>query len=263
MSIDVTRRQLLKASLGVTAAAGLVAAGAEPAAAAAGSGHPGPPLPDVPGMSGDRRANEVWYLLDQATLYNPTAEVSAAYSSIIAHLGGNLERTLREKWWQMVVTPEDPHNSAELVLPIKADLQVLSTTQLGVFDSCYRHDHIGLVRAFGLFGEGVLYDPRAFAPTFVHTMNAPPGQLPRGYHTWYAFMRAMMVTGVDTARWRSLASALGWAWALQSTAKPAQDVINPPLPREVKARLAASWLPRSITRLDQDFQSWWLPEGMS
>jgi hypothetical protein len=262
VSIEVNRRQLLKASLGVTAAAGLVAVGADPAAAVRPGGS-GPPLPDVPGMSGDRRANEVWYQLDQATLYNPTEEVSAAYSAIIAHLGGNLERTLREKWWEMVVSPEYPRNYAELVLPIRAELQVLSSTQLGVFDTYYRHDHIGLVRAFGLFGEGVLFDPRAFAPTFVHTMNAPPGQLPRGYHTWYAFMRAMMVTGVDTHRWRSLASALGWAWAMQSAAKPAQDVINPPLDREVKVRLAASWLPRSIARLDQDFQTWWLPEGMS
>ncbi|MGP3948704.1 hypothetical protein [Streptomyces sp. 7N604] len=262
MSKHVNRRQILKVSLGVataaTAATVGVTVGAQPAAAVELHDE----FPPVPGMSGDRRANEFWFQLDEATLYNSSQEVKDAYKAIQAHVG-NVERGLREKWFAMVKLPDYPDNFAKFVTSIRQPLEVLSRTQLGVMDRYYGRRHHRLTRAFGWFGEGVLYDPRGHAPFLVHTMNSLPDSPPPGYHTWYVYMRAMMLLGIDARRWERLAPALGFAWAMQTAAKPAQDKINPPLPAHTTHRLAATWLFKDIARLDQDFQSFPLPEGMS
>lgn len=86
-------------------------------------------------------------------------------------------------------------------------------------------------------------------------MDAAPAEAPEAYHTWYLFLRAMMLLDIDTERWRDLASPLAFTWAVQNTALPAMDEVNPPLPRRTVRALAAAWLPRSIRRLDRDFRS--------
>lgn len=259
MPTEVNRRQLLRGSLGGAAAIGLVAAGATPAAAS----PYGPGLPDVPGMVGDRRANEFWHQYDEVTLYSPSQELTDAYDAIHAHSGSPFERTLREKWWELVKLPGYPANFAAFVEPIRQPLQVVSRIQLGLVDTYYGQRHHELLKAYGWFGEGVLFDPRGHAPYLVHTMNTVGDQPPRAYHIWYVFMRAMILLDIDRRRWELSARALGWAWAIQNVAKPAQDRVNPPLPPATVRKLAASWLPRSLERLDQDFQSFPLPPGVS
>ncbi|MFG3008195.1 hypothetical protein [Streptomyces calvus] len=258
MSHHVDRRQVLRVSLGAAAAAAAGTVAARPAVAA---GHHDE-LPEVPGMSGDRRANEFWYQLDEATLYNSGQEVKDAYAAIRAHVG-NIERGMREKWLELVAQPGYPHTYAEFLAPVKQPLEVLSRTQLGVMDRYYGRRHPHLVKAFGWFGEGVLYDPRGHAPFLVHTMNATPDFPPPGYHTWYAYLRGMMLLDIDRRRWQRIAPALAFAWAVQSTAKPAQDRINPPLPARTVRRLATTWLVKDTDRLDQDFRSFPYPQGMS
>jgi hypothetical protein len=258
VSHHVDRRQVLRVSLGMAAAVAAGTAAAHPAAAA-GSGER---FPDVPGMSGDRRANELWYQFDEATLYNRTQEVDEAFDALGAYLG-NLERGMRTKWLELVAQPGYPHTFTEFVTPIKQPLEVISRTQLDVLDRYYGRRHHQLVRAFRWFGEGVLYDPRGHAPFLVHTMNSTPTIPPPGYHTWYAYLRGMMLLGIDTRRWARLAPAIAYAWALQTVAKPAHDKVNPSLPEPTVRRLAATWLVKDIDRLDQDFQSFPYPEGMS
>ncbi|MFE3033130.1 twin-arginine translocation signal domain-containing protein [Streptomyces canus] len=258
MSYRVDRRQVLKVSLGAAAAAAAGTLAPQPAVAAAAHDD----FPEVPGMSGDRRANEFWYQLDETTLYNAGQEVKDAYAAIKVHVG-NIERGMREKWLELVAEPGYPHTYAEFMEPIRQPLEVLSRTQLGVMDRYYGRDHHRLVRAFGWFGEGVLYDPRGHAPFLVHTMNGTPDIPPPGYHTWYAYMRAMMLLDIDRRRWERLAPALSFAWALQSTGRPAQDKVNPPMPRRTVRRLAATWLVKDVRRLDQDFRSFPYPEGLS
>ncbi|MFF5106141.1 hypothetical protein [Streptomyces sp. NPDC000134] len=258
MSHHVDRRQVLRVSLGAATAAAVGAVAAPPAAATG----PGNDFPEVPGMSGDRRANEFWYRLDDATLFNSSQEVKDAYAAIRAHVG-NIERGMREKWLEMVAQPGYPNNYAEFLAPVKQPLEVLSRTQLGLIDRYYGRRHHHLVQAFGWFGEGVLYDPRVPAPFFVHTMNSTPDIPPPGYHTWYAYMRGMMLLDIDRRRWQRIAPALAFAWSVQTVAKPAQDKINPPLPAATVRRLAATWLVKRIDQLDQDFRSFPYPEGMS
>jgi hypothetical protein len=247
--------------MATAALAGLAVTGIRPArAAAADDGE----LPPVPGMLGDRRANEVWYRLDEVALYRPSADLVAAYRAIAQHVGGNIESGFRGVWQDMSRTAGYPDNFAAFMEPIKEPLSVVSHIQLTVFDGLYRRCDPRLVSAFADFGQGVLYDPRresVHSP--VHTMDSRPGQPPLGYHTWHAYMRAMMLVGVDRHRWETFAPLNGFAWALQSLARPSMDEPSPPLPRETVLRQAARWLPRGMRQLDAEFQRFPYPQGIS
>ncbi|MFF3349443.1 hypothetical protein [Streptomyces sp. NPDC002779] len=261
MQKNLGRRSVLRTSLGTAAALGLGAGGqllAAPGALAVETAPGHAEFPDVPGMLGDRRANELWYQFDEVTLYNSGPELEQAYADIAAALGDKWERAIFDTWMSMAKSRDYPHNFTEYVTPIRGPLQVLSTAQLGVFDALYRPYGRGLVGAFADFAQGVLYDPRRERP--VHTMNGNP---PPGYHIWFIFMRAMTLLGIDRHRWERIAPINAMAWAIQTIAKPDQWNVKEPLPQATVAREAAKWLPRSLTRLDRDFQSYPLPEGMS
>ncbi|MDT0387737.1 hypothetical protein [Streptomyces dubilierae] len=261
MQNPLGRRQVLRTSLGGAAAVGLGAGGllvAAPGATAAPARPGRDEFPDVPGMLGDRRANELWYQFDEVTLYNSTPELEQAYADIATALGDKWERAIFDTWMSMAKSPDYPRNFTEYVSPIRGPLQILSATQLGVFDTFYRPYGRGLVGAFADFAQGVLNDPRRARP--VHTMNGNP---PPGYHIWFIFMRAMMLLGIDCHRWERIAPINAMAWAVQTIAKPDQWNVKEPLPRATVAREAAKWLPRGVARLDRDFQSYPYPEGMS
>ncbi|MFD9904080.1 hypothetical protein [Streptomyces sp. NPDC059063] len=259
------RRQVLRACVGAVAVAGLAAGSVVPARAATStSAGRVSDLPPVPGMLGDRRANEVWYQLDEVALYRASPELLAAYRAIGVHVGGSIERGFRTVWQEMSKSPEYPGNFQAFMAPIEGPLRVVSGMQLGVFDSLYRAYDPRLVAAFAYFGQGVLYDPRRESVRSpVHTMDSPPGSAPVAYHTWHAYMRAMMLLGIDRPRWVAFAPLNAYAWALQSVAKPSTQTPSPPLPRETVLRFAASWLPRGPGRLDADFQSFPYPRGIS
>jgi hypothetical protein len=134
----------------------------------------------------------------------------------------------------------------------------LSRLELDAFDAFYQPDSRQFVEAFSFFGQGVLFDPRrADVQDEVHTMGALPF-----YHGWHAYLRAMMFLDINRDRWVTIDPVVAFAWAVQSTAKPSTRVVNPALPRETIARLAASWLPRSPQRLDHDFRSMPEPAGI-
>ncbi|WP_258198732.1 hypothetical protein [Streptomyces sp. A244] len=215
-------------------------------------------FPDVPGMHGDRRANELWYQFDEVTMYKSSRELTDAYIAIGNLFEGDFERNVLAKWQALSKSPEYPENYARFVSPAKDAFAVLSRAQLDVFDAYYRKRGFGLASAFIDFGQGVLFDPRrADVQSEVHSMNGNP---PRGYHTWHAYMRAMMLLGVDTERWAAITRYNALAWAIQSVAKPNLRQVNPPLPKATVTRLAATWLPRDARRLDLDFQSFPYPE---
>jgi hypothetical protein len=93
-------------------------------------------------------------------------------------------------------------------------------------------------------------------------MDAASGEAPEEYHTWFLFMRAMMLLGIDAERWRRTAPPLAFAWALQNTALPEMDEINPPLPGRTVRSLAERWLTRNTRQLDRDFQWFPAPPGI-
>ncbi|MGB3442134.1 MAG: hypothetical protein WBA97_25585 [Actinophytocola sp.] len=256
MSNEMDRRGLLRVSAGaaVLAAAGMAGLAGTSAAETAGRGTE---LPPVPGMLGDRLANELWYQLDEATLYTNDPELNDAYLAMMAHLGGDLENSMLAAWNSMVTSPDYPRNYAHFMAPVRGALQKLSDVQAMVFDTYYPRRDIQLAEAYGMFGQGVLFDPRrAVVKQEVHTMGGNP---PHGYHVWFAYLRAMMVLGIDQARWRDMGPYVAYGWAAQSIAKPDQRAVNPPLPAATMRRLRRTWLCRSIRQLDRDFQSFPYP----
>jgi len=250
MAHEIDRRRVLSISAGAVALAGLAGLGtAVPAAAATEESG----FPPVPGMLGDRRANEFWFRFDDVTLFHRVPEVTAAFAAIFDKLGGNAFKLLMNTWLEMSKTDGYPGNFTEFVRPIADPLRTLSQVQLGVMDTYYHHDDPRLVTAFASFGQGILFDPRrADFGAEVHTMNGNP---PTGYHLWHVFLRSMMFLGIDRHRWARLDPLIAYAWALQSIAKPKQREVNPPLPRETVAALARSWLCRTPERLDVDYHS--------
>jgi hypothetical protein len=249
----LSRRQLLRASTGVALAAGLGAAGLANAAPAAAAGTHDPDLPEVPGMLGDRRANEFWYQFDNVFLYSRSPEIQDAINAIVTYTGAPGEGDLYHAWLTRVTSAGYPGTFATFMAPVADPLRVLSRLQLAVFDKLYHRHDPRLDCAFGDFAQGVLYDPRRLADDApVHTMDGDP---PIGYHLWYVFLRAMMLLDIDAKRWREMAPRVGYAWAVQSVAKPSTTTVNPPLPRQTLHRLGATWLPKSTRRLDVDFQS--------
>lgn len=252
MSTNHTRRHLLRAALGV-AAGGLGLAGVPLGTPAAAAGRPEPPLPDVPGMLGDRRANEFWYQVDEVFLYHPTSQVRDAVRAVFEAGAPNLYQA----WLDLVGSPEYPGNFIALMAPVEESLRLLSRLELDLFDTYYRRHDPRLTQAFADFGQGVLYDPRRLADEQpVHTMDGDP---PAAYHFWHVVLRAKMLLGVDAQRWREVAPLVGFAWAVQSVARPSNVTVNPPLPHRTLRRLAAGWLHRTPERLDHDFQSFPYP----
>ncbi|MFI0371948.1 hypothetical protein ACH35V_29130 [Actinomadura sp. 1N219] len=262
-SLEPGRRQVLQRALGVTAATmlggGGLAAGAPSAAAGAlsagalsagaVSAGAGPEFPPVPGMLGDRRANELWYRFDDVTMFNQPQQLKDAYAALAEALGEKWQRAVVLEWLEVIKSGDYPRDFVSYVAAARRPLQVLSRVQLDVFDAFYPPGSPALVSAFRWFGEGVLYDPRRKG---VHTMDGDP---PMPYRTWHIFARAMMFLEIDRPRWRALIPLNAFASAVQLAAKPNPNRVNPPLPRETVRRLAASWLPRTPERLDIDFRS--------
>jgi hypothetical protein len=253
----IPRRNVLRASLGVAAFAGAGAAGMVGAAPASADDGWGPPLPPVPGMHGDRRANEVWYQIDQAGQDHPSQEVKDAFAAIAAYVPGGPESGMGYAWWSRSKSPGYPDNYASFLMPIKEPIEVLSRLQLNIFDTYYRPRSRGLTAAFAYFGQGVLYDPRHTPP--VHTMDLYP---PQGYPIWHAYARAMMLLGIDPDRWVQIDPLIGFAWGLQAIADadpnanpPFDKRVNSPLPRETIRAQARYWLDRTPEELDTDFQA--------
>jgi hypothetical protein len=91
-------------------------------------------------------------------------------------------------------------------------------------------------------------------------MNGNP---PVGYHCWHAFNRGFQLLGISPGYWGRYAAINGLGWALQSTAKPARDAVNQPLPRGTVRRLTREWLTKSPTAIDDAFMNFPYPSGIS
>ncbi|ASO19097.1 hypothetical protein FHR81_001364 [Actinoalloteichus hoggarensis] len=255
MSRHLDRRRLLTMSLAAAASGvltGMTARSAESAELGLER-----ELPPVPGMSGDRRANEMWFQFDDITLYHRIPEVEQAFLDMHAVFGDGFVTLVYDTWLELSASPGYSAEFAEFAAPIRAPLRVLSRVQLGVVDAFYRPRSPRLVDAFSFFGQGLLFDPRrAELGLEVHMMEGDPTL---SYHLWHAFLRAMMVLDVDRARWAELDRLIGLAWALQSIAKPRAREINPPLPDETVRRLRGIWLPRTSVQTDLAFREWPYP----
>ncbi|WP_406340884.1 hypothetical protein [Streptomyces sp. NBC_00648] len=126
----IGRRQTLRAALAATVVAGAGIGGVGGAHAAGRDtgdrgGHGGH-LPPVPGMRGDRLANEFWYVLDDTTLFHRSQELDDAYTAIRTYAGG-LEAPVIAAWSTRYHQPGYPGTFRDWVAPIAEQLRLLST----------------------------------------------------------------------------------------------------------------------------------------
>jgi hypothetical protein len=259
---DLDRRAVLSASA-LAVGAALVGA---PTAAAADDPEPpelpgpNPPIPTVPGMKGDPRANEFWYRLDQYTYFNRPPALTELYARISEKVGP--VPAWRRLWLEHVQRPDYRRSYAALWAPVRDDLAELSRIQLCFFDAYYRRRLVPLVPAFAQMAQGLLYDPRLPDGYKLHTMDPPSGGT-EAYHRWHAIIRAQVLLNIEPAWWSALDRLVGYAWAAQSLAQPVKDSPdNPGLPSQVDAQLKRSWLTRSTARLDRAFQSFPYPDDL-
>nr|WP_042177895.1 hypothetical protein [Kibdelosporangium sp. MJ126-NF4]CEL12837.1 putative secreted protein [Kibdelosporangium sp. MJ126-NF4]CTQ98523.1 putative secreted protein [Kibdelosporangium sp. MJ126-NF4] len=244
-----SRRQALRTGLTAAAAVGLATAGGLPASAENGC------FPDVPGMRGDRRANELWFSYEQTFAYQIPADVKAAYTAVDAALE-SVGMDLMSFYRKTRADGTYPNAYLTVVAPARDAFALLSRLQLAKLDEFYRSNRDGLAWAFLFMGEGVLYDPRMPDPNKVHMMNPfPDGRPTNAWHFWHAYVRAMTLQGIDVQRWNDLEPLIGLGWATQSLAKPRLNQINPSLDKHVQRRLIRQWDRLTPHQMDVAFDS--------
>ncbi|MEV0828975.1 twin-arginine translocation signal domain-containing protein [Nonomuraea rubra] len=251
---QINRRQALRAALVAGAAVGAGALAVQPARADDDrAGTLGHHLPPVPGMHGDRRANELWYVYEQDFYLQPSPEVIAAYQAVGAVAGGSIEGVLYLYRGSRQYGTY-PDKFVERLAPARDALALLSGLQLGVLHRYYRHSRLD--EGFYYLGEGTCYDPRMPDGGKVHMMNTGPNGEPAvNWHLWHAIARAMTLLDVDARAWTSIDPMIGLGWAAQSVAQPKPETVNPPLEPRVRRRLFRQWRGVGPDEMDVRFDS--------
>ncbi|GAA2932211.1 Tat pathway signal sequence domain protein [Streptomyces mexicanus] len=264
MSLNtMDRRGALRAALGAAGAAAAVtligSAPAQAAPASRRSHHPS--LPDVPGMVGDRWANEFWYQYDEISYFNPSQEMKDAVAAITTPFGGFTQTY--DAWLATRRSGRYPRSFLETIRPVKDAFEVLSRNQKAVYEQFYGHDPRGLVLAFQEFGQGTLFDPRRPAGEKVHMMNYTPPEPTHAYHRWHPFLAGFVLLGMEPRWWTHINRLAGAAWELQSLAQPIIDHDdNPHLPRRTVHHITAKWLRRDRAELDAAFEVYPFPADL-
>lgn len=76
-------------------------------------------------MLGDRRANEVWYQLDEVALYHASPELVAAYKAVGPQVGGDIEGGVRGLRQEMSKSPDYPGNYRNFMTPVEEPLRAM------------------------------------------------------------------------------------------------------------------------------------------
>ncbi|MFI7450093.1 hypothetical protein ACIBQX_21565 [Nonomuraea sp. NPDC049714] len=258
-----SRRALLRASVVTLGALGTGLSTTAPAFAGGYRPQPhDPEFPDVEGMRGDRRANELWYTYENVFQYQATAEIIEAYTAIGAVAGGSPEKLypLYQRHRQAGTYPDG--FIAEMA-PARDAFAYLSRLQLDIYHRFYGHDRRGLTAAFVWFGEGVLFDPRMPYGSRTHMMNVRPGQPPQNWHAWHPIVRATVFLGIDVRRWIELNRLVGIGWTIQSITKPAAGADNPYLDDRSVRDVVKMWRHASPAEMDDMFDNFPYPPGIS
>lgn len=257
---ELDRRDLLRTG----AATGLLLVGAgltTGTAEATPAHHPG--LPPVPGMRGDRRANELWYIYERDFFYAPAAEVVAAYQAIAKAYGGSSVEGVYQIYRLARQNNVYPDAFLKRVEPAHDAYALLSRLQLAIYDEWYRGD-LDLIPAFLRLGDGSLYDPRMPVGFKVHMMNiGPNGEPPMAWHIWHAINRAMTLMDIDTHRWQRIDRLVGMGWVAQSLAMPVTDAVNQRLSVRDSLRIVRQWWSMSPDEVDVAFDSFPYPAEQS
>ncbi len=261
MSGERSRREILAASALVAGGSllGAVPARADDPPPPTPPGN-NPPIPDVPGMLGDPRANEFFYQFDQYFYFHRPDSLVALLDTIQAAVGPVTQwRTI---WLNCANSPGYPDTYRAIWKPVEKEVAELSRLQRLYYHGFWRYDLGRIIPAFEEMAQGRLWDPRLPDGSKLHVMDPPSGGT-EAYHRWHATNRAMILLGIDAAWWSALDPIVGYAWSIQSLAQPVKDSqTNPLLPRDAMRQLRRDWLCRTPHQLDEAFKSFPYPTDL-
>jgi hypothetical protein len=190
-----------------------------------------------------------WYEFDRSTKYNDS------FMEVVNRAKAGRIQTVFNS---TRVKKEYPDRFREFVLPVRPDWEILAASQTDAIRLNLGGDWSNVQLAFEDFGQGVLNDAdpeRAANNDSIHTMDISGTDPPVGYHRWHASIRAIQLLSIgDVAWWEKLDELLGLAWAIQSFARPKQQMApNPRITAGDLQELRNTWLGMSPERRDRQF----------
>jgi hypothetical protein len=214
-------------------------------------------------MSNDNSlAISFWTEFDNNFHYATPTEISDAYQTIFFDkFAGRADfDVIYNSWSDHRNMGDFPEAFRKAFEPVKGQIVFLANRQVDIIRKSFQDDTALLQRAFEDFGQGVLYNPNRPSDS-IHKMDDLSGP-PIGYHRWHAFIRAIVLLGVEDAGiWLHIDRCVGLAWAIQSEAQITQNSPNNPgLESTRLEQLRSLWMQLSFDDLDVAFDSYPFPK---
>lgn len=198
---------------------------------------------------------EFWYEFDNLFLWNPTPAANDALSRGFDFGGGGPDFDypvdLLRASFPTPTHPADFISGLSRNRPGLIDVGELQSNLIGR----YLPGRDDIQAAFEDFAQGVLFDDRRVDGWKVHKMDGNPENWV-GYHRWNAFARIMQLFGHRPDDWLHLNRCIGLAWAIQTEARPQDDLANNlPLSSARLSVLREVWMSMKVATLDWAFTS--------
>lgn len=194
---------------------------------------------------------EFWFQFDNSFLFSPSAAAVTALEVAYTFDGTfNLDRPV-DLFRASHGGTGHPAPFLTGIQPNRAGMIDLARLQVAIFDAHLATED-DVRNAFEDFAQGVLLDTRRLPGLQTHKMDGTPEDWV-GYHRWNAFARAIALLGEDVSRWQFLDHCIGLAWAIQTEARPVDDIANPGLSAARLTALRDRWMKLSTKTLDWAF----------
>ncbi len=194
---------------------------------------------------------EFWFQFDNRFLF-PDPEVVDALQSAYVFNGSAMDLDKPVDLFRVSYgQPTHPEPFLNAIQPNRSGFVDLARIQSDVI-SAHLATNDDIRTAFEDFAEGILLDPRRLPGMRVHKMDGNPEDWV-GFHRWYVFARAVELLGENAEQWRYLGHCIGMAWAIQTVAKPGDDIVNPELPTAQLTAIRDRWMNLSSQALDWAF----------
>jgi len=204
--------------------------------------------------------NDFWYHFDSFFLFKKNDSIERALNKVRPY-----EQLVDLFYYHQSMGSLNSGYRADLErIGITEEIKLLANSQIDLFDKHFQGDPTSERTAFELFGQGLLFDnemdenglPRRGPGTKIHMMDSSI----TGFVVWHAFIKAVMVLGIDprTERWLQLDRYIVLAAAIVSALikdgrAPQQTLepnINQPLDDQTLGELRTYWLSQSVDDID-------------
>jgi hypothetical protein len=191
-----------------------------------------------------------WYEFDKATKYNND------FMTVVFGAGGF---DVQDDFHATRQNGSYPAAFRQKFLPRRNDWIRIADVQTTTIKNRLGTDWSDIQAAFEDFGEGTLLDndpARRAGNDSIHMMDVQDASDPPvGYHRWHASIRVIQLLNIgDQAWWENLDRMVGFAWGIQSFARPKQQQApNPAISQADLQALRVAWLALPPDRRDRQY----------